>query len=89
MQGDLTVRLAEQSAAALPPIIWNEAEVSAALDEMLSAYKGRQYHAGIRATYDTGRRAAAGFGRGGNPGNHGRRNDRCIIFCSICTAGGG
>lgn len=43
MQGDLTVRLAEQSAAALPPIIWNEDEVSAALEEMLAAYKGRQY----------------------------------------------
>lgn len=43
MQGDLTVRLAEQSASALPPVTWNEAEIAAALDEMLSAYKGRQY----------------------------------------------
>lgn len=43
MQADLTVRLAEQSAAALPPIIWNETEIAAALDDMLSAYKGRKY----------------------------------------------
>lgn len=43
MQGDLTVRLAEQSAVVLPPIVWNEDEVSAALDEMLASYKGRQY----------------------------------------------
>lgn len=46
MTEELTVRLLGESAAAqLPPVIWNEEEVSAALAEMLSAYQGRQYTA--------------------------------------------
>lgn len=43
MTNELTVRLSERSLTELPPIEWNEAEVSAALDEMLNAYRGRQY----------------------------------------------
>lgn len=46
MQEELTVRLLDESAgAALPPVRWNEAEVSSALEEMLAAYQGRQYTA--------------------------------------------
>ena len=45
MNEELTVRLLDSAAAKLPPVIWNEEEVSAALTEMLSAYEGRQYTA--------------------------------------------
>lgn len=46
MTEELTVRLLGESAApALPAVCWNEEEVAAALDDMLSAYQGRQYTA--------------------------------------------
>lgn len=43
MTEELIVRLAESSIINLPPVRCNEEEVAAALDEMLSAYRGRQY----------------------------------------------
>ena len=46
MREELTVRLLDESAApALPAVRWNEEEVSAALEDMLAAYQGRQYTA--------------------------------------------
>lgn len=44
MNEELTVRLLGDSAAPrLPAVVWNEAEVMAALDGKLAAYQGRQY----------------------------------------------
>jgi hypothetical protein len=41
---ELTIRLRGDSALTkLPPVLWNKDEVTAALNEMLAAYKGRQY----------------------------------------------